>query len=397
MPRRIFITGIGIVSAIGNNIEECLISLNSCKTGIATISRLQTAHNKIPAAEVKLSNEELISILDINEGKKFYSRTALLGMLAAKEALNYSNYKYNKTLRTGLISATTVGGMNFSEQYYKDLLSSDKHKEYIETFDCGDPAERIADFLKIKDYIATVSTACSSSANAIMIGARLIKNNIIDRALVGGTDALTKFTVNGFNSLEILDPTPCKPFDANRKGLTIGEGAAYLLIESEDIAEKQNIICELKGYSNANDAFHPTASSPEGQGAYLAMKHSLDMSSVEPSTIDYINAHGTGTDINDFSEGKAIEKLFSPNIPPVSSTKAFTGHTLGAAGAIEAVLSVLSIKNQMIYPNLHFSQPIKDLSFSPVTNLIKNVEIRNVLSNSFGFGGNNTSLLFSKC
>lgn len=395
MPKRIFITGIGIISAIGNNIEETLVSLRSEKTGISKISYLQTAHNKIPAAEVKLSNEELLSLLEIGESKIPFSRTALLGIYAAKEAISYSKEKFPTEPRTGLISATTVGGMNFSEQYYKDLLFRENSKDYIETFDCGDAADRIADFLKIRHYVATVSTACSSSANAIMIGARLIKNNIIDRALVGGTDALTKFTINGFNSLEIIDAEACRPFDENRKGLTIGEGAAYLLIESEDIADKQKIICELKGYANANDAFHPTASSPDGHGAYLAMKQSLEMCGMQPTDVDYINAHGTGTDINDISEGKAIEKLFSPTIPPISSTKAFTGHTLGAAGAIEAVLSVLAIKHRMIYPNLNYRNPIKELSFVPVTNLIKDIDVKNVMSNSFGFGGNNTSLLFS--
>jgi len=395
MSKRVFVTGIGIVSAIGNNINETIISLNASKTGISKICNYITSNHQIPAAEVKLSNNELVSLLEIKEKTNLYSRTALLGMLAAKEAINYSKIGNSELLRTGLISATTVGGMNFSEQYYKELLANDTHKEYIETFDCGDAAERIADYLQIKHYVATISTACSSSANAIMLGARLIKSNKLDRALVGGADALTKFTISGFNSLEILDAMPCKPFDANRKGLTIGEGAAYLLLESEEIADKQNIICELKGYANANDAFHPTASSPDGLGAYMAMKQTLDKGSIEPSAIDYINAHGTGTDINDLSEGKAIEKLFSPNIPPISSTKAFTGHTLGASGAIEAVLSVLAIKQRMIYPNLHFTQPIKELSFSPVTKLMTNIDIHNVLSNSFGFGGNNTSLLFS--
>jgi 3-oxoacyl-(acyl-carrier-protein) synthase len=396
MSRRIFVTGIGIVSAIGNNIEDTIISIINSKTGISKISNLPTRYNQIPAAEVKLTDKEIISILNIEEKTHLYSRTALLGIMAAKEAMNHFSIPRMEKVRTGLISATTVGGMNFSEHYYKDLLINDTYREFIETFDCADAAERIADYLNIKHYVATVSTACSSSANSIMIGARLILHNRIDRAFVGGTDALTKFTINGFNSLEILDPEPCKPFDAFRKGLTIGEGAAFLVLEPEDLALKENLLCEIKGYANANDAFHPTASSPDGQGAYLAMKQTLEMAGLEPSAVDYINAHGTGTDINDLSEGKAIERLFLPDIPPVSSTKAFTGHTLGAAGAIEAVLSVLAIKKNMIYPNLHFSTPMKDLSFSPVTKLITEAEVKNVLSNSFGFGGNNSSLLFTK-
>jgi len=395
MHKRIFITGLGIISAIGNNIEESISSLKNKISGISKISQLLTFHQHLPSAEVKISNDTLAGMLGLTENKHKYSRTALLGMIAAREAISPVDLRSGKKLRSGLISATTVGGMCVSEMYYKGLLLDDSYKEFIDTFDCGDAAEKIAGYTGFLDYITTVSTACSSAANAIMLGARLIKNNVVDRVLAGGNDALTRFTVNGFNSLEILDHEPCKPFDEKRKGLTIGEGAAYLLLEPEGIADEKNIICELKGYANANDAFHPTASSPEGYGAYLAMKQTFQMSGVAPSEVGYINAHGTGTDINDLSEGKAIERIFSPSIPPVSSTKAYTGHTLAAAGAVEAVLAALAIKHKMIYPNLHFSSPMKELSFIPVTDLIEDVELKYVLSNSFGFGGNNTSLLFS--
>ncbi|MCK4407853.1 MAG: beta-ketoacyl-[acyl-carrier-protein] synthase family protein [Bacteroidales bacterium] len=400
MSNKVFVTGIGIISAIGNNAAEVMNSLNQSKSGIGFTTHLNTIHrNELPVAEVKSSNEELLKIAGLAIGQG-YTRTALLGMIAAKEAVISSGIKDISEVRTGLVSATSVGGMDKSENFFSSFIQDNQSGKLIDivTHDCGDSTEKIADFLGIKDYITTISTACSSSANSIMFGARLIKNGILDRVIVGGTDSLTKFTLNGFNTLMILDKTGCKPFDNNRDGLTLGEGAGFLVLESERAVNSANkeILCELKGYNNSCDAYHQTASSPEGYGAYLAMKGALDMSRLSTDEIDYINAHGTGTVNNDLSEGKAIEKIFDNKIPKLSSTKSFTGHTLGAAGGIEAVLSVLSIKHQTIFPNLNFGQQMKELSFSPVTSLIKNVKINNVLSNSFGFGGNNTTLIFSR-
>ncbi len=400
MSDKVFVTGIGIISAIGNNIAEVLNSLNQSKSGIGFTTHLNTIHrNELPVAEVKSSNEELLKIAGLVNGQG-YTRTALLGMIAAKEAVISSGIKDISEVRTGLVSATSVGGMDKSENFFSSFIQNNQSGKLIDivAHDCGDSTEKIADYLGIKDYITTISTACSSSANSIMFGARLIKNSILDRVIVGGTDSLTKFTLNGFNTLMILDKTGCKPFDDNRNGLTLGEGAGFIVLESERAVNSANkeILCELKGYANSCDAYHQTASSPEGYGAYLAMKGAIDMSRLSTDEIDYINAHGTGTVNNDLSEGKAIEKIFDNKIPKLSSTKSFTGHTLGAAGGIEAVLSVLSIKHQTIFPNLNFTQQMKELNFSPVTSLIKNVEINNVLSNSFGFGGNNTTLIFSR-
>jgi len=400
MSDKVFVTGMGIISAIGNNTAEVLNSLNLSKSGIGFTTHLNTIHrNELPVAEVKPSNEELLEIAGLANGQA-YTRTALLGMIAAKEAVVSSGIKDISEIRTGLVSATSVGGMDKSEHFISSFIKDNKSGKLIDivTHDCGDSTDKIADFLGIKDYITTISTACSSSANSIMFGARLIKNGILDRVIAGGVDSLTKFTLNGFNTLMILDKTGCKPFDNKRNGLTLGEGAGFIVLESERAANSANkkILCELKGYNNSCDAYHQTASSPDGYGAFLAMKGAVDMSRLSTEKIDYINAHGTGTVNNDLSEGKAIEKIFDNKIPKLSSTKSFTGHTLGAAGGIEAVLSVLSIKHQTIFPNLNFGQQMKELNFSPVTSLIKNVKINNVLSNSFGFGGNNTTLIFSK-
>ncbi len=205
----------------------------------------------------------------------------------------------------------------------------------------------------------------------------------------------------------ILDREYFKPFDQNRNGLNLGEGAGFLVVVSERVAgslragslrigkQVQKAYCRLSGYCNANDAYHQTASSPDGTGSYLAMKGALECSGLQASDIGYINLHGTGTQNNDMAEGVAIRRLFDPRFPPMSSTKSFTGHTLGASGGVEAVFSALSVKLGLIYPNLRWREPMEGLPFIPETNFRQDEPIRHVLSNSFGFGGNCTSLIFS--
>ncbi|MEO6730747.1 MAG: beta-ketoacyl-[acyl-carrier-protein] synthase family protein [Ferruginibacter sp.] len=398
MDAPVFIAGIGAISAIGNNVAECLAALETENPGMASMAYLDSVHSgTLPVAEVKLSNESLTKMLGLSTA---ISRTAMLSMAAAKEALDNAAIPDLASLRTGFISANTVGGMDKSEQFFADFLIDNKKGKLrnVVHHECGYITELAADYLGIRNYVSTISTACSSSANSIFYGARLIKNNILDVVVAGGTDALTKFTLNGFNTLMILDHEYCKPFDENRKGLNIGEGAGYVVLVSERVAAnlKNAPGCKLSGYCNANDAYHQTASSPEGTGSYLAMKGAIDRSGLELTDIDYINLHGTGTQNNDIAEGTAIKRLFGPLYPNMSSTKSFTGHTLGASGGLEAVFSVLAIKERMIFPNLRLQTPMKDLPFIPETYLIKNANVRNVLSNSFGFGGNCSSLIFSK-
>jgi 3-oxoacyl-[acyl-carrier-protein] synthase-1 len=303
-------------------------------------------------------------------------------------------------LRTGFVSANTVGGMDKNELFFPHFLANPLKGKLrgVANHECGSVTELVADKLGIRNYISTISTACSSSANAISFGARLIKHDMLDVVVAGGTDALTKFTLNGFNTLMILDKEYCKPFDENRNGLNLGEGAGYVVLVSDRVAAtlRMELYCKLSGYCNRNDAYHQTASSPDGTGSWLAMKGALENSGLQPGDIDYINLHGTGTQNNDLAEGTAIKRLFDPHYPKMSSTKSFTGHTLGASGGIEAVFSVLAIKHGIIYPNLRFTTPMAEFPFIPETTFSKNVLIRHVLSNSFGFGGNCSSLIFSK-
>jgi 3-oxoacyl-[acyl-carrier-protein] synthase-1 len=396
MARQVFVTGIGIISAIGHNAAEALDSLRNGRSGVGPITILETVHkDELPVAEIRLTNRQLGDMAGISD-LTFLTRTSLLGILASREAFQSAGLSArDKDFRTGVVSASTVGGMDKTENFFRIFDRGTPYNDFIFTHDCGDSTERIADTLGIRDYVTTISTACSSSANAIMHGAKLIRHGVLDRVVAGGTDALSRFTLNGFNTLMILDKNPCRPFDITRTGLNLGEGAAYLVLESEEAVQGRPVLAELTGYANANDAYHQTASSPDGTGPYLSMSGALQMSGMSPDRIDYINAHGTGTDNNDLTEGIAIERIFGGNIPPVSSTKPFTGHTLGAAAAVEAVISILAIRNGLVFPNLHFYTRMEELSFDPVKQLLTGQEIRNVLSNSFGFGGNDSTLIFS--
>lgn len=382
----IVVTGIGVVSALGIGVSQNYDSLKCSKSGLDKVKNFQTIHN-VPVGEVKFTNDELKEKLGIPQRKK-YSRTSLLGILAAKEALEDAKISNG---RIGLISATSVGGMDLTENIYPDMLEKGSLSEILR-HDSADSTLCIGKYLNINDFSTTISTACSSSANAIMLGCRMLNMGLLDYVVVGGTDALCKFTLNGFKSLRILDDEKCRPFCKTRAGLNLGEGAAYLVLEKQSDKPHYG---KVLGYANANDATHQTATSDEGEGAYLSMKKALAKANINPSDIDYINVHGTATGNNDLSEGNAIKRVFTDNIPYFSSTKAFTGHCLAAAGAIEAVFSLLAIKNGVIFPNLNFVEPI-DNDLIPHTSFSENLEIERVMSNSFGFGGNCSTLIFGK-
>jgi 3-oxoacyl-[acyl-carrier-protein] synthase-1 len=400
MSQRVFITGFGIITSIGNNSTENFQSLVKGKCGFGELTILDTIHHSsLPSCEIKHQDDELKKLANVVGGKG-YTRTALLGLIALTEAIQSAKLTKKEIHDAGLFSATTTGGIREFERHFNDLLDLSKDGDFTQFADTANPGEhceRMADKVGIKKYIATISTACSSSANSIIQGAQMIKNNLLDISICGGSEALSKFTINGFNSLMIVDPEHCRPFDNTRKGLNLGEGAAYVVLESESsVTQKRKTpIAELKGFGNANDAFHQTASSPEGTGAFNAMKQALVTGKVSSSDIDYINAHGTATENNDLSEGTGIQKLFGENVPPFSSTKPYTGHTLAAAGSIEAVYCLLGLQHRTIWPNRNFINQMPELSITPVKELMTQVNLKHILSNSFGFGGNTSSLLLA--
>lgn len=398
MSKGVAITGMGIISAIGNNVAENFDALINQKKGITRVDNIKTIQREeIMVGEIKFTNDELIAQLGLPPENNF-SRTAMLGVIAAKEAIAQAGITDIKKYKTGIVSGTSVGGMDMTEKYYYQYLTEKEPQKYIESHHAGDSTQKIAEQLGIEEsFVTTISTACSSAANAIMLGARLIKSGKLDRVVVGGADCLSKFTINGFKTLMILSDTFNTPFDENRKGLNLGEAAAYLVLESDKVVKTENkkVLAYVKGYGNANDAFHQTASSDNGDGATLAMKKALKVANLNPSDIDYINAHGTATGNNDLSEGRAILRIFKNEMPEFSSTKAYTGHTLAAAGAIEAVYSVLALQENVIFPNLNFKTQMKEFNLIPQTEL-KKKELNTVLSNSLGFGGNCSTVIYSK-
>ena len=396
MQNKVAITGMGIISSIGTTVEENFQSLISKKTGISDLENIQTRHaSEIKVGEIKITNQQLQQILNLPEDNTF-TRTGLLGAYAAKQAIENANITNINDVRSGLISSTSVGGMDFTEKHYKQYENHPEYIKYINSHNAGDSSNKIAEYLGLKGFVSTISTACSSAANAIMLGASMIENGYLDRVVVGGTDALSKFTINGFKTLMILSDSYNTPFDQNRKGLNLGEAAAYLVLESDEVVKQynKNVLGYVVGYGNANDAYHQTASSENGEGAYLAMQQAFAKANISPEEISYVNAHGTATPNNDLSEGRALLRVFN-KVPKFSSTKAFTGHTLAAAAAIEAVYSILALQNNTIFPNLNFKTPMEEFQLIPETEVVS-AELNYVLSNSFGFGGNCSTLIFSK-
>lgn len=395
MGSRIFITGMGVISAIGHTVEDNRNSLLQGMCGITLLEQLQSKYSgSLSCGEIKTQTETLRQQLNVT--KTGVTRTSLLALHAFDEAVNNAGLTCTclSSKDTALVGGSTVGGMCLTDELYRDAQATGEHSPYLSSYDCSSVAMFLQEHHQLAGHINTINTACSSSANAIMYGARLIRSGRAKRAIVGGVDTLAKFTINGFNALHILSPEVCKPFDADRRGLNLGEGAAFLVLEKEEDLKGRKVYAELAGFCNSNDAYHPSSLSAEGEGPFLAMKGALENAQLVPHDIGFINAHGTGTENNDEVESVAMLRLF--NTPPMfASTKSNTGHTLGAAGAIEAVYSILSLFHQEVYPSLNYMNPITATGLVPVRDY-KQIALGHVMSNSFGFGGNCTSLVFSK-
>ena len=401
----IAVTGFGIICAIGNDAQSVLRSLQEGRTGIGPMRYLQSSHKELPVGEVKLSDEEMKRMLGQSK-EAIISRTVLMGAIAIRQALEHANPDL-KGQRIAIINGTTVGGMDITERYFKQMKEVDALLPLIEKHDCGSSTREMADLAGLKDAeVCTISTACSSAVNAIILGSEMLKSNEADIVIAGGTEALSLFHLNGFNSLMILDKEQCKPFDKNRAGLNLGEGAAFVVLQKEEhLTNEQTPFAFIRGYANRCDAFHQTASSEDGEGAYLAMSEALQMAGLKPQDIQYINAHGTGTPNNDASESAAIRRVFGDNIPPVSSTKGYTGHTTSASGSIETVISILALLNDFVPANLGWKEQdescITPASFQlprggenkPQVSPREDLEEAAFLCNSCGFGGNDSAVV----
>ena len=392
---RIVVTGMGIISSIGEGLDANRLSLKEGRSGISALGLFPSKYSGVlPCGEIKISTSALSEELKATDPG--LTRTSMLAEIAFAEAIQQAGWSDDQlhSSSTALVNATTVGGMCLTDELYRDANAEREGSAYLSSYDYGSVALHLQSRYHLGGIINTVNTACSSSANSIMFGAKLIRAGIARRAIVGGVDSLAKFTINGFHALHILSPEPCRPFDKDRQGLNLGEAAAFLVLEPAEDATNRKQYAEISGYGNTNDSFHPSSLSENGEGPYLCMKEALRVANLQPEDIGFINAHGTGTENNDEAESQAMIRLFG-QATPFASTKSNIGHTLGAAGAVEAVFSVFNLFYQEVYANIHFQEPIPSTGLVPVQ-AYSSWTGRHVMTNSFGFGGNCSSLIFSK-
>lgn len=389
LSTRIAVTGAGIVCSIGRNKSEVWRSIVESRAGIAKMTRFpgETFPTDI-AAEASL---------DLPKGKRL-SRTDLFAIAAAKEALEQAG---DVPLQRAIVSSgTSTGGLLEGEDYYFRRLVRGRRRapaSRVLQQPTSGPSDAVAQYFGLGGGVVSNATACASAGAAIGMAADYLRSGHADAALAGGSDALCRLTYSGFNVLQAVDPEPCSPFGARRKGITLGEGAGFVVLERWDdaVARGATILAELSGYGASCDAHHPTAPVEDGRGAEAAMRGALAEGGLTPDAIDYVNAHGTGTTLNDSAETRAIIAALGTGVP-VSSSKSYFGHTLGASGAIEAVVTVLALQHQIAPPTLRLQEAAADCSLDYIPHTPRPMELENVLSNTFGFGGSNVSLLFRR-
>ncbi len=407
--RRVVITGLGAVTPIGLTAGESWRAVREGKCGVAPITLFDPADMKVQlAAEVKGFDPE--AYFSKAEAKRM-GRFTQFAAAAAKEALEDGGFqKENADLdRCGVIVSSGIGGIAITEEEH------DKGKEkgwdrvspfYIPMGICNMAAGRIAIDAGFRGMCTCPVTACAGGTNAVGDAFHYIRDGYADVMLCGGTEAaLTPLAIGGFTSMRALsqstDPARASiPFDAERGGFVMGEGAGILLLESLEhaLARKADIYAEIVGYGATCDAYHMTAPLPDGSGGAKAMAQALADGGVEPEAVDYINAHGTSTHLNDAGETAAVKTVFGPHAYQlaISSTKSMTGHMLGAAGAVEAIFTAMALKDGFIPATIHYRTPDPECDLDIVPNQGRTADIRCALSNSLGFGGHNGSLLFRK-
>lgn len=378
MKVRIFITGMGIISPVGSGHPQTRHFITNGGSGIKPVSLFRTRPDSLlPVGE----------IVGLPEPKNGLPRTHVLAMTACTEALHGRHPDVD-----AVVMGVSTGGMLTSEH---QLKHRDRHPEHYRFHSPGSVAEYLAQQVACTGPVITIANACSSGSAGIKVAVEMIRTGLAARVLVGGADSLCRFTYFGFNALQLIDPEGARPFDKHRKGMTVSEGAAVLLVEGSDHIP-DNAMAEIRGAGLSCDAFHPAAPHPEGDGAREAMTAALRDAAVTPGDIDYINLHGTGTIDNDRAEARAVYAVFGDHTPLLSSIKGSTGHSLAAAGAIEAAVSAICISEGTVPENYGFTHPDPELNLHPATRPTA-ATVQTVLSNSFGFGGNNASVVIGAC
>lgn len=409
MKKRVVITGLGVVSSLGMDVETFWNALEEGKNGIKTVTRFDTT-NFSTKVGAQIDDFDPTQYIDRKEAKRM-DRFTQFAVVASQQAVTMSGLDFTKMdpYRAGVLIGSGVGGIETLEDNCKSLFEKGPKRVsplFVPTMITNMASGQVAIKFGIKGYNACVVTACATSNHSIGDAMRVIQNGYADVMITGGAEAsITPLGYAGFCSMKAMseneDPnTACRPFNIKRDGFVMGEGSGILIIEEYEHAIKRgaNILAELVGFGCTCDAYHITAPDPSGEAGVKCLQMAIEDAGITPDQINYINAHGTSTPLNDPMESKGFKKAFGEHIKdiPVSSTKSMTGHLLGAAGGVEAIASIMAIRNSFIPPtiNLDEQDPECDLDYVPNIGRSKNVDY--ALSNALGFGGHNGALVFKK-
>jgi 3-oxoacyl-[acyl-carrier-protein] synthase II len=391
---RVAVVAAGVVSPLGFGLSETLDSLREARDCVTRVTRFSVAECRCKTAG-QVADERLLNDQPEKGRRRRLHRASFMMIYALKEALAQEpRFKPELT-----VIGTTSGGMSYGEQYYRSLRKAGdlrRSPTWIANYPAQKPVIDAQESFGISSPCHVIANACASGTNAIGHAFECVRSGRYNRVLTGGYDALSEMVFVGFDSLQASTPEKCRPFDRHRTGMVLGEGAAILALENLDAARERGarILAEITGYGMSTDNFHLTQPDPSGIGPRRAMERALQSAQISADSVDYINAHGTATPFNDAAEGKAIGELFGR--VPISSTKSMMGHSLGAAGAIEAMICLLALQHQFLPPNINFRAPDHLADLNIVANEARRTALRTVLSNSFGFGGTNASILMQK-
>jgi 3-oxoacyl-[acyl-carrier-protein] synthase II len=388
---RVAVTGLGVVSPFGAGAKAFWNGVASGACAIRTGTVLDTEGFRCRvAAEVP----------DGVGGSRRRSRADRFALAAAREALGDAGLGGRERAGTALVIGAVGGGMFGAEQWYWRRVRGEgpPHPRDLRAMFPSSHVDVVGHALRLGGPRETLVTACSSGAAALAVAADLVAAGVVSTALAGGVDALTRICFMGFSALKLLDPDPCRPFDRDRRGMSIGEGAAFVVLEDPARARARGarVYAELAGYGMTTDAHHVTAPHPDGEGMVRAMRAAIADAGVAPSAVGYVNAHGTATPQNDRIEARAIREVFGESCPLVSSTKSMIGHTMAAAGALEAVATVLALGHELVPPTANLATPDPDVALDCVPRVPREAALETAISNSFGFGGQNVTLLFAR-
>jgi 3-oxoacyl-[acyl-carrier-protein] synthase II len=389
--RRIAVTGLGVVSPFGAGVKAYWngLSAGACAIRPATLVETEGFRCRI-AAEVP----------DGIGGSPRRSRADRFALAAAREALEDAGLSRDERVEAALVVGAVGGGMLETEAWYWERFRGGRpvlQRTARSTLPFSH-VEVFGNVLGLEGPRETVVAACSSGAASLALAADLVADGVVTAALAGGVDALTRICFMGFNALKLLSPEPCRPFDRDRRGMSIGEGAAFLVLEPLEraLGRGARVYATLAGHGMTTDAYHVTSPHPEGEGMVRAMRAALAHGRVAPAAVGYANAHGTATPQNDRIEARAIREVFGAERLLVSSTKSMIGHTMAAAGALEAVATVLALVHEVAPPTANLETPDPDVAFDCVPRVAREAAVGYAISNSFGFGGQNVTLLFGR-